>query len=343
MTKKTDTNADLRQLPAVDRSGILFVAIFLALMAALAWSALGRIENNVRQEAAYDLQTVLNASHKAIDLWAHDRMGDISYWASSPAVIEFTKKLLELPPKKNTLLSSPALKGIRAYFKPLLEQNKDLGFFILSPEFINMASERDSNIGDENVVARAGLKRAYLAEVFRGKTHLFPPIRSDVALPGSSGELEENYPTMFVMAPVRDENGRIIAALAVSIDVSLEFTDILTIGRLGESGETYMFDKDAKLISESRFEDQLRSIGLLKPGERSILSIDIRDPGGNLLEGFIPDKPRHEQPLTYMARQAVSGKSGIETEPYNNYRGVPVLGAWHWIEDLNIGITTEID
>lgn len=343
MIKKTEKNRGLRQSLAANRLGLLSVVLFLALVAAIAWIALGRIENRARLEIAGNLQTVLHGSHKAIDLWADDRKDDISHWVQLTSVIELTKKLLELPPQKDFLLTSPALQDLRASLKPLLEWHKDLGFFIISPEFINIASQRDSNVGDENLLAKAGPKRVKLAEVFKGEIHLFPPVRSDVALPGLSGELMEDYPTMFVMAPIRGENGKIIAALSIRIDVSLDFTDILAIGRLGKTGETYMFDKDARLISESRFDEQLRTIGLLKPGEPSVLSIDIRDPGGNLLEGFIPKIPRHEQPLTQMARQAVSGKPGIATQAYRNYRGVPVLGAWEWIEELDIGIATEID
>jgi polar amino acid transport system substrate-binding protein len=75
----------------------------------------------------------------------------------------------------------------------------------------------------------------------------------------------------------------------------------------------------------------------------SILTVDIRDPGGNLLEGYRPTVQREKQPLTLMARSAISGDVGENLEGYNDYRGVPVIGAWKWNADHGFGVTTEID
>jgi hypothetical protein len=75
----------------------------------------------------------------------------------------------------------------------------------------------------------------------------------------------------------------------------------------------------------------------------SILTVDIRDPGGNLLEGYRPTVQREKQPLTLMARSAISGNAGENLEGYNDYRGVPVIGAWNWSADHGFGVTTEID
>ena len=66
-------------------------------------------------------------------------------------------------------------------------------------------------------------------------------------------------------------------------------------GRLGESGESYAFNRSGQLISESRFDDQLRQLGLIAAEERAILNIDIRDPGGNLTTGFVPTVPSEQQ------------------------------------------------
>ena len=44
-----------------------------------------------------------------------------------------------------------------------------------------------------------------------------------------------------------------------------------------------------------------------------------------------------------MAHQAIQQKDGIQVNGYNDYRGIPVVGAWIWIPELNIGLTTEVD
>ena len=71
--------------------------------------------------------------------------------------------------------------------------------------------------------------------------------------------------------------------------------------------------------------------------------IEIRDPEGNLTTGYIPKKSIKEQPLTIMAKSAIEGNSDVNIVGYNDYRGVPVMGAWMWIDELELGLATEID
>jgi serine/threonine protein kinase len=59
--------------------------------------------------------------------------------------------------------------------------------------------------------------------------------------------------------------------------------------------------------------------------------------------GYAPSLPRKAQPLTRMAADAVAGGSGVDVEGYRDYRGVHVVGAWTWLPELGIGVTTEID
>jgi PAS domain S-box-containing protein len=99
------------------------------------------------------------------------------------------------------------------------------------------------------------------------------------------------------------------------------------------------------LLSLSRFEDQLKSIGLIPNNDEStsILNLKIRDPGGDLTQRFVPIIPRSKQPLTRMAQSAVSGKTAWDVDGYNDYRGVPVVGAWTWLDEFQFGITHEIN
>ena len=108
-----------------------------------------------------------------------------------------------------------------------------------------------------------------------------------------------------------------------------EFTQILQMGRPGETGETYAINKDGLMVSNSRFDEQLIDVGLLPDtdGAESILNISLRDPGGDMTRGFRPKVRRAEQPLTPIAAATVSGKSGVLTSAYRDYRGVRSVGA----------------
>jgi polar amino acid transport system substrate-binding protein len=111
------------------------------------------------------------------------------------------------------------------------------------------------------------------------------------------------------------------------------------------------------MLSQSRFGDLLRRIGLIGEDQQSALNVAIRDPGVNLVAGQRPRIERSQQPLTRMASHAIQlkanmakagqtnghSKVAIDTNGYRDYRGVPVFGAWLWNADLGLGLATEID
>src|SRR4051812_42272182 len=117
------------------------------------------------------------------------------------------------------------------------------------------------------------------------------------------------------------------------------------MGRMGQTGETYAINKDGLMVSNSRFDDQLIGIGLLPDTDdaQSILSISLRDPGGDMTRGFRPKVRRAEQPLNRIAVDAMSGKTGVLMNCYNDYRGRPSVGAYTWLPKYEMGIVTEMD
>ena len=196
--------------------------------------------------------------------------------------------------------------------QPMQDVFADIGFFIINPDHISIASMRDINIGSLNIIAIH--KPELLDRVFRGETVFVPPITSDVMLDSKGGELSGLPPAMFFAAPVRKADGTIIAAVTKRVDPSKDFSRILQFSRVGETGETYAFDQSGRLLSESRFVDDLRQIGLIKEGASGVLNIEIRDPGGNMVEGYRSEIPRFRQPLTRMADGALQLKSALETK-----------------------------
>ena len=113
---------------------------------------------------------------------------------------------------------------------------------------------------------------------------------------------------MFVSAPVVNERDEVVALLVLYLR-SREFDKILTVARWGGTGETYAFDRAGLMITGSRFDQQLRDAGLLPKEPRSqgaALRIEIRDPGGNVVEGFRPSGNIGDLPLTKMAAAATT-------------------------------------
>ena len=147
---------------------------------------------------------------------------------------------------------------------------------------------------------------------------------------------------VYVAVPVHLSEGRPIAALAFKLSLG-NFIRVVSSARVGQTGETYVFDRTGTFLSESRFENQLRSAGLLGVGESSSLKFEGRDPGGDITKGFRPSLPPSSRPLTHAVSNALTGAKGSDVTPFRDYRGVEVVGAWDWVPELNLGISTKMD
>ena len=177
-------------------------------------------------------------------------------------------------------------------------------------------------------------------------------LRPDGALRGPGGPTRSgpqgrrNRTIMAVGAPLFGEDGNVIAAIGLMIQPDLEFTRILSVARSGDSGETYAFDANGFMLSQSRFEEQLQEVGLLEKngGEGgSALNLELRDPGANLVDGQTSAMDPDEWPLTRIVAAATSGEDGVDVSVFRDYRGVPVVGAWRWLPEYQFGVATKLD
>ena len=317
-----------------------FLTLFIFILSIVAFIALKKIETQTKVNSQHALSTVLLTTQEALYLWLGQRKRDIQDLASSLEVYNLTNALLQFKKNNPNNSSNPELKKIREYFRPKLKRYGDKGFFIITPDKISVASMRDNNIGTINLIYKQ--RKKYLLDAFKGKTTFISTILSDVPLYDKNGLLREHSPTQFIVSPIYNRKKIVIAVLAVRLDPTENFFRIVKLGRIGESGETYAFDNNAVLISESRFDDQLKIVGMIKPDSYGISKVLITDPGGNLNEGYLPDI-NNNKVLTLMAKNAIAGHAGHNTDGYRDYRGVRVFGVWLWDEQLGFGLTTEID
>jgi len=320
-------------------SVISFLAFFVAIVVLLGWFAMEHNKQSILASIRTNLQTVLTTTMERLDDWVIFRKTLLTDFAEDPELLAIVEDLVDVPSDRASLMSSLAFLKARSYFDQLTHEFGTLGFYIVSVEGVSIGSESDLNVGTRNIIAKQ--RPVLFQRAVQGEITLIPPVRSDTAR--EKGGTAEGNATMYFAAPIRSANGKVIAVLAQRIDPAQDFTRVLQFGRIGESGESYAFDRNGLLMSESRFDSELQKIGLIGSDQQSMLNVYIRDPGGNMVEGFDPTTTKQERPYTRMARAAVQGKPGIDLEGYRDYRGVPVLGAWTWNATLDLGITTEID
>lgn len=318
----------------------LFIGIFVSAIFFVAWAALDYNKRNTLNKLANTLETVRDTTTEGLVVWLENKKEYLTHIAKEPRLIEITERILRVPKTPEDLKQSKALTDARYFFKQTEGIYKTNGFFIISPEHISIASRRDSNIGTINLISQQ--RPDLLERAFKGETVFIPPIYSDITQTNDDVDLPTPA-TMFIAAPIKNSNEKVIAVVTQRLDPERQFSQMLRLGRIGETGETYAIDHKGLLLSESRFTTQLRQSGLIKADQNAILSLDTKEPLGNILQGHIPTKNRSELPFTKMALSIRNKEEQTNMSGYPDYRGVPVFGAWTWINSLGIGITTEID
>jgi len=315
---------------------ILFVISFFG------WLAMDHNKNKILNDLEINLEMTLENTHERLKIWVDGHQLITQEFGRDPILVEATREILTVSKETNALLNSDAQMKLRAFYDKYKGPLESAGFFIIDKNNLNLASSRDENVGTQNVIYRQ--RPELMMKVFEGHSVFVPPIESDVHLDPSERNGNPNLPpTIFFVTPVEGATGEILAALAIRIDPTLGFSRVMQLSRIGKTGESYVFDQNGRLLSESRFKADLRNIGLISYDEEDILQLDIRDPGGNMITGYRSEVPRVQQPLTLMASDAIKGKSGTNMLGYRDYRGVPVYGSWLWDAHMGLGMASEID
>lgn len=331
---------------------IIFPLIFLGIVSISMWFALSYIENNSKENIHKSLNAVLQITQEALLRWSESQLENLAHIASDQQVLALTESLLIEHNNQQNILNSPALAQLKSLMAEKTGHQLNSGFYIIAPDRINIASFHDTNLSAENIINQR--RKPYLDRAFSGENIFIPTMNYGVPLIALFGLSYDNPPTMssvfrdkqqptiFIASPILDNTRRVIAVLALHLNPTDDFTRIMELGRIGDTGETYAFDKKGLLITKSRFIHHLKSTGTIADNDTAMLSIRITDPGGDALKGY-KAIPIEDRPLTLMAQKAIAGDTSPYIKSYRDYRGVPVFGAWLWNATLDIGITTEVD
>jgi PAS domain S-box-containing protein len=346
-----------RQMPVSIQKGnlskkpqrkLLSLPVFFALVIVISLSVGGygvwSVQKQMKENLATQLELVLSANVESLKIWSNAIKLDAQVLASQPEIHQNLISLLELAQSNaissDVLRYSVELSWIRNNLGVACKTYGFVGFVIFDNTAMAVGSLLEKPIGSREMVNHSD----FYYRTLQGDTVVSQPFPGEINLPNEEGIFSSNLPTMFVSTPIRNDSGEIVGVLAFRLRPEKEFSHILSISRFGETGETYAFNENGVLVSNSRFDNQLISMGLLQPGSKSIFNINLRDPGRDLTHKKLhPDEDTSQWPLTKMASEATKIQTGKRVDGYNDYRGIPVVGAWTWIPELDIGLTTEVD
>lgn len=303
------------------------------------------VESTISTNLASELDSLLQANVTAMGLWLEAHVADAQAVADDPDILAPAQSLLRLSHNEQTtsrdILISPHLTALRESIRPLMQSHDYADFSLIAPDGRLLASSIDQLIG---VHVETNLAPT-LEKVMAGKTCVTAPFPSRIMLPDDHGVSRAGAPVILVLAPLRDAQQRVIAAVGLRLPPGKGFSEILSVARLGASGETLAFNKQGLLASTVRFESDLRDLGLLsgEENEEAILNLSLRDPGVNLMTGGHSVLHRSQWPLIHFVAEATQEKTGVDVRGHRDYRGVEVLAAWTWLPELELGIATKVD
>jgi serine/threonine protein kinase len=325
--------------------GPLGTALVLAIVAF--WLR-ARVDEGIERQLTGELQSILNADVTALELWLESQAASAKLIAQEAAVRQSVLAMLSVASKVPTptaaeLLRAPEAAQVHQAVGPLLQTEGYVAYVVIDREDRIVAATSPGLVGQKALPSYTDFVAKALAE---GAT-VSRPFMLAVPLVDEFGESSHDVPAMYAAAriPAADPKAEPVAVIGLRIRPEKEFTRILNLGRLNETGETYAFDKQGVMLSESRFDQQLMQIGLIpdRKSSHSVLAVDLRDPGVDLTRGQRPKKRRDELPLTRMVQEALAKGAGVDVTGYRDFRGVEVVGAWKWLSEYGFGVATEIE
>jgi signal transduction histidine kinase/DNA-binding response OmpR family regulator len=327
-------------------SVVLLSFVILMALAGLGWFGISHIEREIKTSILNHLSDRLPNSIKMVKIWDRGMSMDVLAIASDKKLQKIILTLIGNVKgdqvEVESLIRSKKFKTVRNYLEPLYKSHSFTGFSILNEKGLEVGSHLDESVGTQWLKNTTEGKRL-LKLVSLGNTVVTLPFKSEIELPDREGVMGQNRPTMAVGSPIYHPMGEFAGALVFYLRPEAVFTDIFGISRFGKSGQTYAFDAKGRMLVRTRFEEMMKQAGMLDPDSTSLLNTIIKDPGGDLINGFQPSLKLDEQPFTRMAKSALKHESGFDIEGYRDYRGVKVLGVWSWLSEFRFGVASEVN
>jgi serine/threonine-protein kinase len=328
------------RLPLIRRRLAIAALVTMLIVLIASWWISQRVLLSTQQITRESLKSILWANTTMLQNWLGEQQASATKMASYEPVRTSASELIA----KSELdfhWDAQDLNGLPevARLQEALRSDEYLGWCIFNTRHLVVASSFDNYVGLTLPIPNH-VRQAILAR----QATICLPIKSPVAILSEGPLSIPGGPIMGAIAPIQSGD-EVTGSLMLLINPMGRFSELFSFTRTGFSGETYAFDRNGRLLTQSRLEKQLRDAGVLPNDIRVVspLNVTLRDPGVNLTLGHRPSVSISEQPLTFMADHAIRGGSSDNVDGYNDYRGVRVVGAWTWLPGYAVGVATEVN
>ncbi|MEP9412371.1 MAG: PAS domain S-box protein [Candidatus Brocadia sp.] len=191
-----------------------------------------------------------------------------------------------------------------------------------------MISDMSGNVRLSTDDKLIGLNIGYVEgfnQVAEGKTYVSDIISSVFYDLDEFGNRAEGLPIMYISVPVRNKDGTVAGVIIFQADLSVLNKEMQDI-RYGDSYDTYVINHYGMMITESRFADQLKHMGLIR--KRTTLELAVVEP--------------QTRQFTKSVISCLRDGNGYDVNGYTNYAGEKVVGVWYRIPEMKWGVITEV-
>ena len=305
------------------------------------------VKTSMRELRTDGLTALLNTQLGAVEIWIDDKTSDARRWANDPRVrslvLGLVRRAEAAGADARAICAAPERRALLALLESFVNEERGIGVNVINRSGQVIASRSEENCG--RFVSKAMRER--LRGVFAGETRFFAPM-SELERLAQAPASTTRDPLAWVEAPVAGDDGIVAAALGLGTYGKDRFDAIFRLSRLGESGEAYAFDHQGRLLSESRFAGEAGRTG--QSGGAGAFGAPLLDPGAVRLESARVSGESAGTRLTELVDTTVraigsaepGAQRGIILDPYRNYLGASVVGAWAWMPKHDFGIAVEL-
>lgn len=298
--------------PIKGKLGIIFLVLAFLPLFVMRIIVYPITQNTLREEIVNDLARVGDRQITLLKVWLKEREKDAIVIAGDPGVIRSMELMQDVDEEFGETLE---------HLRFIKEQYGYKGISVIDKNG-RVRITTELNLEGKDVSRFDYFKNALSGETF--VTKIRP---SEVPVENELGQMELGLPTMFVFTPIKvGAEGGNIGVVILRLDV-MEISEMMQSIKIGESGETYLINKEGVMASESKFTENLRENKLID--KRASLELKVADQ----LTGK----------LTLAAERCLGGDKGYNGFGYKGYRGVDVIGYWRWIPEYDMGLIAEID
>jgi PAS domain S-box-containing protein len=319
------------------------LVLFALLTCAMGWISMETVRSRTIHDIERNLRSTLRVANNALELRVSQRLAQIRHIGNTPELGRVVQELSLLEPRQDTLLSSESQRRALRFFAEAPEIFSNDGFLLANLDSVVIAANDPTQVGIPAEVVTSNPEA--FQRVLRGGTEVM-----FLHLPPESAESGRLLDVLFA-GPVTRSDGRIIGVLLLRLAPDVGMVDLMLGKDAKTSIEAYAFTPQGVLVTNSRFDRQLRGMGLLREGQQSALNLVLRDPDGH------SDKQAARAPLTkpvfstatlssepvHALRDDTQPSIESDVEGYTGYRGTTVFGAWLWNNRLGLGVAAEIE